>query len=363
MSGQKRGTVGNGRHLSRRRFPEDGGALADTNAGRTPAPDEEALRRSAARIGWQVSAVSALLVVIGGAVILAFLFWQTTPAEANKAPQPGEIEVRLDPGELALAALLLAAGAVISAGLAARTIARRAVAPLDEAFRMQRRFVADVSHELRTPLAVIDARAQQLSALTPADDPRRPVLTELRDDVRIMSGVIGIMLDTAAGARPVAGTAALDEALPAVARDLAEIAGPRGIEIRATSEPVTVDVPAAVLRRCLVALVDNALDHSPPGTTVTLNGSRSGDRATVTVTDAGPGIRGIAPERVFDRFAQGDPPDAGLGAPRNSRGIGLALVRELCDAYGGAARVARTGPEGTAFELTLPAASPQAGVR
>ncbi|PIJ05568.1 hypothetical protein BMH30_14740 [Leucobacter sp. OLES1] len=122
-------------------------------------PDERAYRRSASQIGWQVMAVCAGLVVIGGGVILAFVFWQTTPWEANQPPQPGEIEVRLDPGELVLAVVLLATGAVLSAGFAARMIARRAVEPLDEAFQLQRRFVADASHELRTPLAVLGARA------------------------------------------------------------------------------------------------------------------------------------------------------------------------------------------------------------
>lgn len=320
-------------------------------------PDEQAYRRSASRIGWQVMAVCAALFVIGGAVILAFVFWQTTPGQINKAPQPGEIEVRLDPGELILAGSLLAAGAVLCAGLAARLIARRAVHPLDEAFRLQRRFVADVSHELRTPLAVIDARAQQLAALTPAGDSRQSVLAELRQDARIMSEVIDAMLDTASGTAQAQGTAALDTAIAGVARDLGEVARRFGVAVTHESASLRVALPATVLRRCLVAVVDNAVDHSPAGGTVSITGVARGAEAVVTVRDEGSGIQGISPERVFDRFAQGDAPDTPRGAERTSRGIGLALARELCAAHGGRVRVARSGPEGTAFELLLPLAA------
>lgn len=256
-----------------------------------------------------------------------------------------------------LAATLLVLGAVLCAGLAARVIARRAVQPLDAAFRLQRRFVADVSHELRTPLAVIDARAQQLAALTPAGDSRQTVLTELRQDARIMTEVIEEMLDTASGAAQARGSAALDEAVAAVARDLGDVARQFDVNITHRSDRLTVAVPATVLRRCLVAVVDNAIDHSPAGGTVSITGEKRGAEAVVRVRDEGSGIQGITPARVFDRFAQGAAPDTPRGSARRSRGIGLALVRELCAAHGGRVRVARSGPEGTEFELLLPLAS------
>lgn len=335
--------------------------MARAHRNTRPFPDEEAYRRSASQIGWQVMAVCAALVVIGGGVILAFVFWQTTPTEAAKPAQPGEIQVRLDPGELILATVLLATGAVICAGLAARLIARRAVYPLDEAFRLQRRFVADVSHELRTPLAVIDARAQQLAALTPPGDARQSVLADLRQDTRIMAGVIDAMLATASGAEQGSGTAALDESVDAVARDLGEVARPFGVTVVAKSEALTVAAPAQVVRRCLVALVDNAIDHAPEGSVVRLEGARRGGEAVVTVSDEGDGIQGIAAERVFDRFARGDAPATARGASRTSKGIGLALVRELCSAHGGRVTVARSGPSGTVFELAFPLSEPTGG--
>ncbi|MBS1908037.1 MAG: HAMP domain-containing histidine kinase [Actinobacteria bacterium] len=353
-------------------------------------------RRSSRAIGWQVAAVCAALVLLGAGLALAYVFWQTRPAELNGPPDPGSIRVFLDPADLALGGVVVGLGAVLCAGAAAWLIARRAVRPLEEAARIQERFVADASHELRTPLAVLNARLQQLAMLTPADDPRHGVVGSLREDARIMSGIVDDMLRAATGAPPQQGTCALADVMHASAADMVLLAERQGVRI--TTEPLPRDValPAGDLRRCLVALLDNAVDHSPRGATVAVRAAEHGANARITVTDAGPGIIGIDPARVFDRFAHGAPatgapdtgaadtraPDTGVsptgapvtGAPatgeadtraadpgpdlatgsRTRFGIGLALVAELAERHGGAVRVARTGPAGTVFELDVP---------
>lgn len=328
--------------------------------------DEDGYRRSVATIGWQVMAVCAALVVIGGAVILAFVFWQTTPWEANKPPRADEIEVRLDPGELLLAVVLLATGAILSAGFAARIIARRAVKPLDEAFQMQRRFVADASHELRTPLAVLNARTQQLAALMTDNGPHREIIADLRQDARIMSEVVDDMLEAATGAPVPEGSASLGDVFTALERDIGPAAEAEGITLSvealaADLARATLPMPERALRRCLVALVDNALDHAPTGSTVAVEAGRvPAARPTeapfmrITVADQGAGIQGIEAHRVFERFASGEAPESPRRAARTNRGIGLALARELCERYGGSIAVAKTDASGTTFEVLLP---------
>ncbi|WP_217135734.1 sensor histidine kinase [Leucobacter chinensis] len=328
--------------------------------------DEDGYRRSVATIGWQVMAVCAALVVIGGAVILAFVFWQTTPWEANKPPRADEIEVRLDPGELLLAVVLLATGAILSAGFAARIIARRAVKPLDEAFQMQRRFVADASHELRTPLAVLNARTQQLAALMTDDGPHGEIIADLRQDARIMSEVVNDMLEAATGAPVPEGSASLTEVFTALARDIGPAAEAAGIALRvealaADIAQAAVPMPERALRRCLVALVDNALDHAPAGSVIAVEAQRVAPARPanipfmrITIADQGSGIRGIDAKRVFDRFASGEAPESPRRAARTNRGIGLALAKELCERYGGSIAVAQTDASGTTFEVLLP---------
>jgi K+-sensing histidine kinase KdpD len=71
------------------------------------------------------------------------------------------------------------------------------------------------------------------------------------------------------------------------------------------------------------------------------------------VSDTGSGIRGIAPERVFERFAHAP----AMAGQRDGFGIGLALVQEICTSAGGSITVAATGAQGTTFRMILPRAA------
>ena len=319
-------------------------------------PEERVYQRSVSTITWQMMAVCALLFVIGGAVILAFVFWQSNPAELAKPRQDNEIEVRIDPGEFAFALLLLIAGAAICSGITARLIAKRAVRPIDEAFRLQRRFVADVSHELRTPLAVLGARTQQLELLTVKDDPRYEIVQALRADTRIMSEVVTSMLEAAARGEHSEGSAKLESTIASVVADMVAIAKTQGVTIESDAAPAFVALPEAQLRRALIALLDNAIQHSPVGSTVRVTGEQMREHAVVSVADQGGGIQGIDHRAVFTRFAYGNDKPGAARRKSNNLGIGLALVQELCLSHGGDVRVATSGPQGTVFEMTLPLA-------
>lgn len=317
------------------------------------AGDEPIVRRSARRLGHEVMVICVVLVLLGGLVILGFVLWQTTLDEMHRPLRPGEVELRLDLGELVIALTALAVGAAICANIAARLVARRAVRPLAEALERERRFIDDASHELRTPLAVLDARVQHLVALRPVGEAQRVILDELREDVRIMSAVVDDLIVMVTDGGSSAGSADLSAVLEATCRDLRCIATPTGVSIDLTpvASPMTVGLPAIELRRCLTALLDNAIEHSPPGGVVRVATQRSASVVLITIADEGSGIAGIDPTRVFDRGAQGARP--GRVRP-TGRGIGLALARDVAEAYGGGIRVVDPGPGGTSFELRLP---------
>jgi len=320
-------------------------------------------RRSSRAIGWQVAAVCAALVLLGAGLALVYVFWQTRPSELNGPPEPGAVRVFLDPADLALGGVVVGLGAIVCAGAAAWLIARRAVRPLEEAARIQQRFVADASHELRTPLAVLNARLQQLALLTPADDPRRDVVGALREDARIMSGIVDDMLVAATGATPPPGTCALADVMSAAAADMALLAERRGVRI--VSVPLRRDaaLPAGELRRCLVALLDNAVDYSPAGGEVALAAVEDGSVARITVTDRGSGIAGIDPARVFDRFAHGSPvaaaaPVAATGATGGAAASVVAAASVAAAACVDGAGATADAATATSSAEGLPAAAP-----
>ena len=97
----------------------------------------------------------------------------------------------------------------------------------------------------------------------------------------------------------------------------------------------------------LRVLVDNAVRHTPPGSTVTLRTETTPWGASVVVSDNGPGIPPELLERVFERFYRGP------GAAARGSGLGLAIARELAERMDGRLLVT-SGPEGTRFTLELP---------
>ncbi len=118
---------------------------------------------------------------------------------------------------------------------------------------------------------------------------------------------------------------------------------------------LSVAVPAVTVTRLCTALLDNAVQHAPRRSSVTLSVA-SGDgpgRGFVEfrVVDRGPGIRAEDRERIFTRFARG--PETGR---RRGFGLGLALVRDMATRYGGSVGIEDTSDAGTTFLLRLPAA-------
>jgi two-component system OmpR family sensor kinase len=117
---------------------------------------------------------------------------------------------------------------------------------------------------------------------------------------------------------------------------------------------VSVDGYRSELRSALDNLLDNALRYAPERSAVTVAVRQEGNRARVTVTDAGPGIPAGERARVFERFHR----VAGDDTP--GTGLGLAIVKTIVERHGGsiALREALHGAPspGLAVEIELPAA-------
>jgi len=344
---------------------------------RRPDPDAVALQAAARSVGRQIVLVSAVVVVVALALTIAWVLHQTVPTERLEqvaAARRGEVFVSAT--DVVAGLVLLGLAGVVFAGVVSVVIARRAVRPLGDALRLQRRFVADASHELRTPLAVLDARLQALErgisgGAVSADEKVASDVAHLRDDSRALIDIVGDLLEAAGGEDhpgDVLGAVGVDAVVAEVLSSLAVLADQRDVRLELVpgGEEARVAVPRTSLRRSVLALVDNALGHAPVGsvvvTTVRVEGRGEAASVVITVADQGLGIIGIDPARVFDRFARAESPSGQTSAPvRPSFGIGLALVREIAHRHGGEVRVVTTSGAGTTIEVTLPRASGRMG--
>jgi signal transduction histidine kinase len=255
-----------------------------------------------------------------------------------------------------LAALLLAlAAGYVYAGRALIPV-RASMDRRDAALRRQREFTANASHELRTPLTVIRASVADLRR-----NRKQPVekVGEALDDIDAeVSHLTALVEDLLLLARTDSGALALER----VALDLADVAveaaGPltpvaaeRGVQLEVDPRPAPVDADPVRLRQLVTILTDNALAHSPAGTTVTVRVRPEGGQAVLTVDDQGPGVREEDLPRLFERFWRAD------NAPAGGTGLGLSIAAWIVAAHGGTISAANRPEGGARFEVRLPTAA------
>jgi signal transduction histidine kinase len=235
-------------------------------------------------------------------------------------------------------------------------LSRRAMAPIDDAFRRQRAFVADASHELRTPLTLIRANAE-LSML----DPDRPVNESLSNILTEVDRTDRLVDDLLLLARADAGRLELHAErcrLDALVADAAESMRPL-FEGNATQLEVTADTPVEVLadadrvRQVVRSLLDNALKHTSGGQVAVAIGS-DGRWARVTVRDTGSGIPADALPHVFDRFYR---VDKARSRSAGGTGLGLPIAKAIVEAHEGEITLASEQDHGTTVTFILPDAT------
>ena len=219
--------------------------------------------------------------------------------------------------------------------------------------RARGEFIANASHELRTPLFSLGGFLELLDDPDLDEPTRREFLAQMREQVDRLTKLATDLLDLSR----------LDAGRLAVAReplDLTEPAGelvaefgPRArgtdhvLELVQGGPAPALGDPERVLQIGRV-LVENALVHTPPGTTVRVGAGLDGGRATLTVSDDGPGIPAVARNQVFQRFYRLE------GTRASGSGLGLAIARELAERMGG--RIELEPADGwTRFTLVLSA--------
>jgi signal transduction histidine kinase len=121
-------------------------------------------------------------------------------------------------------------------------------------------------------------------------------------------------------------------------------------DVHAGALPVVGDPDR--LAQLFINVLDNAVKHSPRGSTVLVNGEHLDGEIVVRVRDQGTGLRPGTERRLFARFWRGDNAVSTSGA-----GLGLAIAQAIAQAHGGSID-ARNAPGGGAeFAIHLPAAA------
>jgi signal transduction histidine kinase len=224
---------------------------------------------------------------------------------------------------------------------------RLRLAQLDHA---RREFIANASHELRTPVFALGGFLELLRDEELDDGTRREFFATMSEQVDRLAKLATELLDLS---RVDAGQLQVERELV----DLGEVAemvvdeftalarsGDHAVELDEEGEAHAIGDEQRVVQIGRI-LVENALIHTPPGTTMHV---RAGV-GLLEVEDDGPGIPPEHVEHVFERFYRGG------GRLSSGSGLGLAIARELARAMNGSLEL-DSAPGRTVFTLRLPRA-------
>jgi heavy metal sensor kinase len=232
---------------------------------------------------------------------------------------------------------------------------------LQSAFQRQRQFMASAAHELRTPVAVVRGESElALSRKRRSVAEYQGALGTVKGEAVRMSRIIDDLLTLSrseSGLMPVL-EAPLDlaEAIADTVRSLRLAATERGVTVVLDlSDRMPFRGDRLMLQRAFANLIQNAVRHSAPGTSVEVCATRAGDRYDIRVMDQGPGVSPDHREHIFEPFYRGD--DSCASAEDSGAGLGLPIARESARAHQGDVVLLSTSSEGTVFQITLPAPS------
>jgi signal transduction histidine kinase len=235
-----------------------------------------------------------------------------------------------------------------------REFARLSQSFLDMARRLNTRtsfistFATHVSHELKSPLTSIQGAAELLrddiDAPTPGmtDQDKRKFLDNIIADTDRLTKISSRLRDFARAENPVAvGAAKLSASIAGLRSAFASL------DIRTSGD---LDTPLRISEENAAIifsnLADNAMRHG--SSRLDISAVRQANRLLVNVTDNGEGVSPNNRTQIFDSFFTTRRDSGGTG-------MGLAIVRAMLDAHGGAIRLVDS-EQGTAFELTIPLA-------
>lgn len=248
-------------------------------------------------------------------------------SEMAKKINPRRTDIRLPPEEIPKEILPLVEAV------------NQALDRLEAGFRVQREFTADAAHELRTPLTILRSRIDALADAA--------ISKTLHKDIEGMARIVSQLLEIAE-----LETFSIDPMekadLRAICAEIAEFSAPlaltqgKNIALSGSQTPVWVHGNGEMLSRAVRNLVENAINHSPAGSTVEIVVEESG---TVRILDEGPGIKEHERELIFRRFWRRDRRRAG-GA-----GLGLSIVQRIADTHAATITVENRPTGGAKFSL------------
>lgn len=221
---------------------------------------------------------------------------------------------------------------------------------------VRRDFVANISHELKTPVGALSLLAEAISSADDDVESIKKFAGKITIETERLANVIRDIIDLS--------QVQADEPLAKaqnITVDKMILEAIDSVKIAADSKKITIShvksegVNVVGVEKQIVAairnLLTNAIAYSPEKSQVTVGTKRKQGVVEITVTDQGIGIPIADQSRVFERFFR---VDQARSRDTGGSGLGLSIVKHVCENHGGEVSLWSVPGEGSTFTMRFP---------
>lgn len=228
-------------------------------------------------------------------------------------------------------------------------------------------FISVASHQLRTPLTTIRWYSEMLLSgdAGALNESQHDFLSEIHGGAERLYQTVDLLLGIS---RVESGKLKVEKKevdltmfTAEVTKELAQLIDQKKLALSVVPPqgvPVVVVLDPLMLRQVVLNLISNAIRYTNEGGTIDVQWNIDnglGAHVTYIIRDNGIGIPNAQHERVFSKFFRAD---NALSKVPDGSGLGLALVKELVESWGGKVWFETKEGQGTTFFFTVPLTTP-----
>lgn len=238
-------------------------------------------------------------------------------------------------------------------GLLAKTF-NRLLDRLHQAFSREQQFIADVAHELKTPLSTLRNCIEVGLQKPRSAKEYQQILVGVLEDANNLSLTIKDILDLAWSETPHEQANWQRFNLSELLNDLVELAAKLALDKKITvkasiEEDVWIWGVEDKLAKAILNVIDNGIKYSGKNGKLIIDLESIHDKALISITDKGIGIKEQEWEKIFNRFYRGDQREKSFGS-----GLGLAITKSITYFHKGDIKVSSQPGDGSVFTISLP---------
>jgi len=221
---------------------------------------------------------------------------------------------------------------------------------------LRKDLIANVSHELRTPLSIIRGYAETIRDVTGDAPAKREkqleiIILETERLGKIVEDILNLSQLQSGFSQLNSQCFDLQKSLDAVVKRYAVLSEKTGVRVILQEDiNATVEADQERIEQVFYNLINNGINHTPPGGKVMVKAIDRAQAVRIEVADTGTGIPQEDLPHIWDRYYKAD-----KTAARSSlgTGLGLAIVKSILEAHGAAYGVASQDGAGTTFWFEL----------